>query len=272
MEKMEKNTLLSEEGIKEKHTIELFALEEKPYPISDTFDIPSNYNIDSLVIIPVNTNTLYIYWEITDRLLEQISKELNHTYNSFVIKAFDLTNNEAKEIHSASTNYRIGKIFINYPCAYNPIAAVLGAEINAEFYDFLVSKTISFPKYRMKDIKDELWMRKTRQTPQYHQEPVIEELIPQEIEDITVTETTKIEPPQEDKNELLFEETEIFEIDQLTPQQTNSETILHGITQEMGLPLTKKEENTHQEQEKDKGEDKQIAEDSRSSGSIFLKR
>ncbi|MBC8548404.1 MAG: hypothetical protein H8D23_02020, partial [Candidatus Brocadiales bacterium] len=49
---------------KETHVIELFASVASNSTISTVYELPNDYNIDRIVIMPVNNDTTFVYWEL----------------------------------------------------------------------------------------------------------------------------------------------------------------------------------------------------------------
>ncbi len=146
----------------ETHVIELLASVASKYSISDAYEIPHAYNIDKIVIMPVNDETSFIYWELTDRLLKSKLQELNVGSANLVIKIFEIEQNCRKEIYSFKIKEQIGKHYIKCHTSFKPLVADAGILKEGEFIVLLKSKTIPTPSYEAKEIEDVIWMKKTK--------------------------------------------------------------------------------------------------------------
>ncbi len=146
----------------ETHAIELLSSVASKYSISDVYEIPHAYNIDKIVIMPVNDETSFIYWELTDRLLKSKLQELNVGFANLIIKIFEIEQDHKKEIYSFKVKEQIGKHYIKYHTSFNPLVADARILKEGEFIVLLKSKTISTSSYEAKEIEDEIWMKKTK--------------------------------------------------------------------------------------------------------------
>ncbi|HDH02283.1 MAG TPA: DUF4912 domain-containing protein, partial [Nitrospirae bacterium] len=82
-------------------------------------DIPKGYNIDTIVIMPVNADMSFVYWEITDKLLNGRLRELNIGSAELMIKVFG--RDSRKEVSSFEVKERVGKNYIKYPASFKPL-------------------------------------------------------------------------------------------------------------------------------------------------------
>jgi hypothetical protein len=146
----------------ETHVIELLASVASKYSILDAYEIPHAYNIDKIVIMPVNDETSFIYWELTDRLLKSKLQELNVGSANLVIKIFEIEQNCRKEIYSFKIKERIGKHYIKCHTSFKPLVADAGILKEGKFIELLKSKTISKPSFETQETEDEIWMEKTK--------------------------------------------------------------------------------------------------------------
>jgi hypothetical protein len=62
---------------------------KKKSPAPDADKIPHGYNEDTIVIMPVNADTNFIYWEITERLLKRKRKTPHRRSEKLVIRVFE---------------------------------------------------------------------------------------------------------------------------------------------------------------------------------------
>ncbi|GBD97876.1 MAG TPA: DUF4912 domain-containing protein [Nitrospirae bacterium] len=124
-----------------------------------TSGMPEGYDIDTIMIMPVNVDTSFIYWEITDRLLEGKLLELNPGPVDLMIKVFE--SGHGKEVCSFKIKDRIGKRYINCHTSLKPLTAEAGILKDGEFTGFLKSKNFAAPFFETPGTGDETWMKKT---------------------------------------------------------------------------------------------------------------
>jgi hypothetical protein len=147
---------------KEKHVIELFASVASNCTISNGYELPNDYNIDRIVIMPVNNDTTFVYWELTNRLLNSKLHEINVGSVKPVIKIFEIEQGRQKEIYSFEVKEKIGNRYIKYNTSFKPLVAGVGILKEGKFIELLKSKTISKPSFETKETEDEIWMEKTK--------------------------------------------------------------------------------------------------------------
>jgi len=121
-------------------------------------DLPKGYNIDTIVIMPVNADMSFVYWEITDKLLNGTSRELDVNSAEPTIKIFE--RDSRKEICSFEVKDMIGKKYIRYPASFKPLVAEFGILEGGKFTGFLRSKTALVPSLETSRTGDEVWMEK----------------------------------------------------------------------------------------------------------------
>lgn len=139
------------------HPTLLFGEEAKDYSGMD-YKIPSKYSIDTLKLLPVNVNTIFVYWEITDKLLNGSS------FETFALKLFELNGNGESEVLGF---YFKDKISSKYANAHLPskslVAAIGGIDSNGRFVELLRSNKVKMPNDTVTTImenNEEVWMSK----------------------------------------------------------------------------------------------------------------
>ena len=142
--------------------IEASASVASKYSISDVNEIPYIYHIDKIVIMPVNTDTSFIYWELTDRLLNSTFQELPVNFVNLIIKIFEAEQGCRKEIYSFKVKEKIGKHYLRYYTPCKPLVAGAGIVKKGNFIELLKSKTISTPSFKNTGTEDEIWMKKAK--------------------------------------------------------------------------------------------------------------
>jgi len=123
-------------------------------------DIPKGYNIDTIVIMPVNADMNFVYWEITDKLLNGRLRELNIGSAELMIKIFE--RDSRKEVRSFEVKGRVGKNYIKYPASFRPLVAEIGILKNGEFSMLLKSRTALVPSSGTAVAGVEVWMEKIK--------------------------------------------------------------------------------------------------------------
>lgn len=119
-------------------------------------DIPRGYNIDTIVIMPVNVNTNFIYWEITEKLLNGRRKKIDTGSAKLMIKVFET--DQEKEIYSFEASDRIGNHYISHHAAFSSIYAEIGLLKNKRFTGLLRSNPLTVPSAEKKSKENNLWM------------------------------------------------------------------------------------------------------------------
>ena len=132
------------------------------YLILGVNEFPYLYHIDKIVIMPVNTDTSFIYWELTDRLLNSTFQELSVNFANLIIKIFEAEQGRRKEIYSFKVKEKIGKHYLKYHTPCKPLVAGAGIVKKGNFIELLKSKTISTPSFKNTGTEDEIWMKKIK--------------------------------------------------------------------------------------------------------------
>ncbi|KJU84012.1 hypothetical protein MBAV_003792 [Candidatus Magnetobacterium bavaricum] len=155
------------------HTIEVFASEGSRYPIQDQVEIPRGYDVSEVVVLPVNKDTVFVYWEITGDFLRQWLGQVNQTQPgisgaNLILVAFELSPGQARHIDTFDISTLSGKRYMHCQGRFNPTVAIIGAFKGDTFYDMLVSRTIYYPAYRLEgvsiDFIADFCLRRTRLT------------------------------------------------------------------------------------------------------------
>lgn len=120
------------------------------------------YNVDTIVIMPVNVSTSFIYWEVTEKLLNGGRKSLFDGSSQLTLKVFET--DRRKEICSFPVKDRIGKHYVTYRGSFNPLVAEIGMLRGKRFTGLLRSSPVNVHSSGEKTAGDEIWMRKTRNT------------------------------------------------------------------------------------------------------------
>ncbi len=138
------------------HPTMLFAEEAKDYSELD-YKIPDNYGIDTLRLLPVNVNTVFVYWEITDKLLNGSS------FETFALKLFELNASGEKEVLGFYFKERVASEYANaHLPSKNLVAVIGGIDANGRFVELLRSNKVKMPSDSVNIMSndEEVWMSK----------------------------------------------------------------------------------------------------------------
>lgn len=166
------DALIETEGIEkggvgeDGHGIAFLLSETAEYPIAGDYEIPARYNTDTIVILPVNEKKVYLYWELTEKLL--IDKIQNPAAASFIIRIYEIPDvlqtdyeidyNE-KEIYSTEVKGQYGQIFAECADYFKPMTAAIGIVSGGAFNVLLKSNQINVPSFRVLGLKEEFRSR-----------------------------------------------------------------------------------------------------------------
>ncbi|MFP4486031.1 MAG: DUF4912 domain-containing protein [Campylobacterales bacterium] len=121
------------------------------------YDIPERYNINTLVLLPINPSNHFMYWEISrDYIAEKYSSE----FDGFVVKFFEKRGDSFSEGLSFKVYDENGRYYINKHIPKSEVYAVLGIiDKDGRFIELLSSNIIKTPSDST-SIGDEVWMDK----------------------------------------------------------------------------------------------------------------
>lgn len=153
------------------HAIESFALIRDSFPISAIPEIPETYNSDTIVAVPVNFEKLFIYWEITDRLIRRSLPKPRTSSASLMIKVFDLSDGKAK--CSLRVKEKAGQLYLSDRNLTAQLVAEIGTYKRGLFTCLLRSMAITMPFTGSGSIDDEIWMKKAGEKITVSSSPVI---------------------------------------------------------------------------------------------------
>lgn len=117
--------------------------------------LPDLYFVDEIVLMPKNTNTLFVYWEIRSETFERIinSNTLSDKYPKIILK--DL--NE-KEIYTITAYNNIGSMYINnVECDKDYVAHLGFIDDFGHFIEVAHSTEVNVPLDRQSDNLEVTW-------------------------------------------------------------------------------------------------------------------
>lgn len=152
---------LSKESIKEEvfssntHNMQLLSDEVHGMPMGHEYEIPQRYNLDMLVFMPVNLETVFLYWEVTSTLLE----EYHITLERLRTKVYVLDDDQETALNEFQVSTELGKYYLHFKAAMKRVQARMGFyNENGEFVVILDSNLFRMPNESIEFSEDEVWM------------------------------------------------------------------------------------------------------------------
>ena len=145
------------------HVIELFASENAGYPFAASYDIPSGHDADTLVVLPVDGESSFLYWEISRATIAALQNRLGTTEPDLAAAVFELRGDDIALLEAFHVEEISGKRYVKRSGSmFAPLAAVIGAIKDDEFHDILISRTVDSPYFRTPRIRPDMWLEKLR--------------------------------------------------------------------------------------------------------------
>lgn len=113
--------------------------------------IEQRYNKDELVLLPINPNSSFVYWEIRDKTLEKFGIDPKNVELFF--KLFDATNHEIGEF---SSSFTIGNYYINHESDHKSLYVKLFLNVGEELEYILSSNIIGTQQSPRESMRDDL--------------------------------------------------------------------------------------------------------------------
>lgn len=140
------------------HSIETLTSELGDYGRANQFEIPKRYFINTLVLLPVNVQTSFIYWEINEDYIKNI---YDGPYEYFVVRAIEKQEGGEKDLTNVKVSGNVGSQYLNYYIPNRPIYVTLGVmDRMGKYIPLLTSNTIFTPSDLVNTTGDEVWMSK----------------------------------------------------------------------------------------------------------------
>ncbi len=125
--------------------------------IKDEYPIPEKYNINKIVLLPVDPSKHFIYWEIQDETLEDLERKYKDI--KFIVKLYE----NREEVLSIDIDSTVGSYYIHYYAPFEKLYVVLGVLADGEFIPLTSSKEIFVPSDEISEFpEEEVWMTKIK--------------------------------------------------------------------------------------------------------------
>ncbi|PLX65855.1 MAG: hypothetical protein C0603_12840 [Denitrovibrio sp.] len=127
--------------------------------IKRDYPIPERYNIDTVVLLPVNPKKEYVYWEVSDKTITDYCAKLNIAQPVFILKVFQGDEDSIEELASVKVS-KYGNWYFDLYCPEMNLWAELGIlDSMGNYYPLMASKKIMMPSDTVsKEIDKETWM------------------------------------------------------------------------------------------------------------------
>ncbi|UCH81055.1 MAG: DUF4912 domain-containing protein [Nitrospiraceae bacterium] len=125
-----------------------------------TQDLPSAYNMDTIVIMPVNVEKNFIYWEVTGKLLN--GKSSGNGPLKLMVKVYETGTD--KEVYSFAANEKVGKHYMNCPVPVTSLFAEIGTVRGKKFTSLMKSDPVSRTTVSARTYDHEVWMRRIKES------------------------------------------------------------------------------------------------------------
>jgi len=123
------------------------------------YPIPDRYNLDTVVLLPVNPKKEYVYWEVSDKTVEKFCKQLNITAPIFILKVFQGDDEKTEELASVRVA-KYGNWYFDLYCPEMNLWAELGIlDSMGNYHAITNSKKIKMPSDKVSaEMDKETWM------------------------------------------------------------------------------------------------------------------
>lgn len=141
------------------HSTQLLGDEIRPFLPQTEYIIPDRYMADALVLMPVNLETVFVYWEITPELFSQYPA-MRHDLKTKIVAL-----EEERELAEFSVERDLGNYYAQVDAAMKHLQARMGFyDSSNAFVVVMASNIFSMPNDRIELSDDEIWMNMDEHT------------------------------------------------------------------------------------------------------------
>lgn len=132
---------------------------EQPKSVKPDYILPEQYNINTVVLLPINPKKEYVYWEVSDRTVSDFLKAHNMIEPLFILKIYAGEEDNITELASIRT-VKYGNWYFDLYCPDARLWAEIGMlDAMGNYHTISSSKKIKMPADRISDLIDEeTWM------------------------------------------------------------------------------------------------------------------
>lgn len=130
---------------------------ESSQEVCEEFVIPSRYYTNTLTLLAVNTENYYVYWEITQAMLDSFGLDLTLQALHFQVESKD-----SKVLFEFDSPFDLGEYFFTLDFEDNDICVKMGYLKENQFIEILQSNKIhTFSStIKLPDLSTEVWLEK----------------------------------------------------------------------------------------------------------------
>jgi len=128
--------------------------EEKPEKKAEQYNIPEGYDIDKVVLMPVDPSKHFVYWEISKETKEKIFQ----TYNphSFALKFFE----DGKETVFIHIDLNMHNYYIHKYAPFKRLYVEFGVVTDSGFIPLKKSNEIVAPSDEVSELSEGVWLKR----------------------------------------------------------------------------------------------------------------
>ena len=132
---------------------------ESSQEVCEEFVIPSRYYTNTLTLLAVNTENYYVYWEITQAMLDSFGLDLTLEQLYFRVESQD-----SKVLFEFASPFDLGEYFFTLDFEDNDICVKMGCIKENQFVEILQSNRVhTFSStIKLPDLSNEVWLEKYR--------------------------------------------------------------------------------------------------------------
>jgi len=123
------------------------------------YPIPDRYNMDTVVLLPVNPKKEYVYWEVADKTVVSLCAKYSISQPVFIMKVFQADEEKTEELASVRVT-KYGNWYFDLYCPDMNLWAEIGILDNrGNYHTITSSKKIKMPSDKVSnEIDKETWM------------------------------------------------------------------------------------------------------------------
>ena len=126
-------------------------------PMVPDYPIPDYYQVDTIVFMPINPRREYVYWELSEKTLKNLSDKLGSEHLTVVLKIYQ-SEAEKKELASIKVG-RYGNWYFDFYSPDEVMWAELGImDDKGNYHAVVSSRKVKMPSDKLSGVDEETWM------------------------------------------------------------------------------------------------------------------